>query len=200
MKIVALVLGFLISLLGIFLVSVSIDILGSGEVLPGEYVYIRLGLMTIIGLLPCLLGGFVLFWGWTIGNSSGSLIGSYFKLLYSPVGRINRRPFWMVLIYINILGLLFESFSEDVNANSVHAGVVGPTVIVMLLYVVPMALAVQIKRWHDMDMSGIWVLINLIPVIGPLIMVILCGFKRGTEGTKRFGDDPLAPQRRVPSA
>lgn len=191
MKLVALGLGMVICLLGLFLISVSMDVLGNGEVLPGEEVYVRLVLMTVFGFLPCLVGGFVLFWAWTRGHSNGSLTRSYFKLLYSPTGRINRRPFWIMLIYINILYLIFDVFGENIDANSVHAGVVGPTSLVILLYALPVALAVQIKRWHDIDRSGIWVLINVVPLIGPLITVILCGFKRGTESTNRFGEDPL---------
>ncbi len=62
--------------------------------------------------------------------------------------------------------------------------------IVNLLLVWP-ALAVSVKRWHDRDKSGVWVLLNLVPVIGWIWALIDNGFLRGTKGPNRFGDDPL---------
>ena len=50
---------------------------------------------------------------------------------------------------------------------------------------------VQIKRWHDRDKSGWWVLINLVPCIGPFWALIECGFLRGTPGPNKYGPDPL---------
>jgi len=52
-------------------------------------------------------------------------------------------------------------------------------------------LAVQVRRLHDTDRSGWWVLIGLIPLVGWIIILIfLC--QRGTEGPNRFGSDDLA--------
>ena len=70
--------------------------------------------------------------------------------------------------------------------------------IVNLLLVWP-ALAVSVKRWHDRDRSGWWVLLNLVPVIGWLWALIDNGFLRGTAGPNRFGEDPLAPARSLSS-
>jgi uncharacterized membrane protein YhaH (DUF805 family) len=56
------------------------------------------------------------------------------------------------------------------------------------------SLAIQVKRWHDMDKSGWCVLFNLIPCAGIVIIVFL-GFVRGTTGPNRFGDDPLISTR-----
>jgi len=53
------------------------------------------------------------------------------------------------------------------------------------------SIAVQVKRWHDLDKSGWWVLANLVPIIGGLIFIGI-GFIRGTRGNNRFGSDPAA--------
>ena len=53
-----------------------------------------------------------------------------------------------------------------------------------------MTLAVLIKRWHDRNKSGFWLLINLLPVIGQVWMVIELGVLPGTPGTNRFGPSP----------
>lgn len=50
-------------------------------------------------------------------------------------------------------------------------------------------LAVSIRRLHDTDRSGFWILLNLIPVIGWIVLIVFyC--KQGTSGTNRFGNDP----------
>ncbi|MDH5331954.1 MAG: DUF805 domain-containing protein, partial [Aquincola sp.] len=50
------------------------------------------------------------------------------------------------------------------------------------------ALALSVKRWHDRDKSGWWVLVALIPFIGWLWMLIENGVRRGTVGPNRYGD------------
>lgn len=53
-----------------------------------------------------------------------------------------------------------------------------------------MKLAVMVKRWHDRDKSGWWMLIGLVPVIGDLWLLIECGFLDGTPGTNKYGPSP----------
>ena len=52
--------------------------------------------------------------------------------------------------------------------------------------------AAQIKRWHDINKSGLWCFINLIPCVGPLWALIELGFQRGTKGPNGYGDDPIS--------
>ncbi len=51
-------------------------------------------------------------------------------------------------------------------------------------------LAVPIRRLHDIDKSGWWILIGFIPLIG-IIILLLWFVRRGSEGPNLFGDDPL---------
>ena len=51
-------------------------------------------------------------------------------------------------------------------------------------------LAVPIRRLHDLDKSGWWILIGFIPLIG-IIILLLWFVRRGSEGPNLFGDDPL---------
>jgi Protein of unknown function (DUF805) len=67
---------------------------------------------------------------------------------------------------------------------------VGPfSGIFTLLAIIP-AIMVYIKRFHDRDKSGWWVLIALIPIIGALCILIELGFLPGTPGPNRFGPPP----------
>ena len=71
----------------------------------------------------------------------------------------------------------------------------GPvTSIVLLLFgilVTWISIAVGIKRFHDRNKSGVWVLIIFVPVIGSLWYLIECGFLKGTTGPNNYGPDPL---------
>jgi uncharacterized membrane protein YhaH (DUF805 family) len=49
------------------------------------------------------------------------------------------------------------------------------------------AIIVNIKRFHDRDKSGWWVLIVLIPIIGAIWLLIELGFLKGTPGPNQFG-------------
>lgn len=51
-------------------------------------------------------------------------------------------------------------------------------------------LAVGARRLHDIDRSGWWLLIMLIPLIG-LVVLIWFFVTRGNDGPNRFGADPL---------
>ena len=51
-------------------------------------------------------------------------------------------------------------------------------------------LAVSVRRLHDLDKSGWWILIEFIPLIG-IIILLIWFVGRGTEGPNQFGEDPL---------
>ena len=53
-------------------------------------------------------------------------------------------------------------------------------------------LAVTVRRLHDTDSSGWWILLALIPLVG-LIVLIVWWWQEGSKGYNRFGADPLQP-------
>lgn len=106
------------------------------------------------------------------------------QILFSFRGRIPRKTYW---IWGVVVLIAFSVFS------SLLLGILGmdemlASVLVNLLVLWP-AFAVSIKRWHDRDKSGWWLLINFIPVIGMIWALVENGFLRGTPGPNRFGED-----------
>jgi uncharacterized membrane protein YhaH (DUF805 family) len=59
----------------------------------------------------------------------------------------------------------------------------------MLALLVP-SIAVGVRRFHDQDKSGWFLLLALIPVVGGLIVLVFMCLP-GTSGPNRFGPDPL---------
>jgi uncharacterized membrane protein YhaH (DUF805 family) len=51
------------------------------------------------------------------------------------------------------------------------------------------ALAVQVRRFHDQDKSGWFVLLNFLPYVGGIIVLVMMCLE-GTRGPNRFGPDP----------
>jgi len=122
------------------------------------------------------------------------------SLLFSFQGRINRANFWLVhvamwVVMIVVFGVLVggAAMSADPEAALRSLGMVpGLILAVVNVLVFWIGLAVGVKRWHDRNKSGWWILIGLVPVIGPIWYLIECGFLRGTIGPNTYGPDPLA--------
>ena len=107
--------------------------------------------------------------------------------LFSLKGRISRKPFWFfnLIVFIGaiLLGMLTE-VSHDINELS-------KSQMMFIIWIFWPSIAVQAKRWHDIDKSALWVFINFIPFVGPLWALFQNGFILGTPGPNRFGPDPL---------
>jgi uncharacterized membrane protein YhaH (DUF805 family) len=81
--------------------------------------------------------------------------------------------------------LLLVSFVAQVITVA-SASVVA--LILELALFLPM-MAVTVRRLHDTDRSGWWILLGLIPVVGSIVVIVwLC--QDGNSGPNRFGDSP----------
>lgn len=105
----------------------------------------------------------------------------------SAQGRANRKQFWLWLmlpaVVVSIILAMIDSAMGTLDAESGMGLLSG---IWALIILIP-SIFVYIKRFHDRDKSGWWVLITLIPIIGALWLIIELGFLKGTPGPNRFG-------------
>jgi uncharacterized membrane protein YhaH (DUF805 family) len=53
-------------------------------------------------------------------------------------------------------------------------------------------IAVGIRRLHDTNRSGWWLLISLVPVIGTIVLIVFMA-QDGQPDTNRYGPNPKAP-------
>jgi uncharacterized membrane protein YhaH (DUF805 family) len=122
-------------------------------------------------------------------------------LFLSFNGRINRAKWWLgsiavfVVLVVLMMVLMFAvGGSMTVGPDGQLQGGGTMSIISIIVYLAALwpSLALQVKRWHDRDKSGWWVLINLVPFIGGIWALIECGFLEGTKGPNKFGPDPLA--------
>jgi uncharacterized membrane protein YhaH (DUF805 family) len=118
-------------------------------------------------------------------------------ILFSFQGRIPLHIFWCIFI-ASWIGLFFVAicflavFVELADAPSLNV-----MLLVLYLPATLITLAAQVKRWHDRDKSGCWVLIQLIPFVGAFWSFIELGCLPGTFGPNRYGPDPIADLKRT---
>ena len=106
-------------------------------------------------------------------------------------GRLNREPYilrQLCLLGASIVIGFFVAFILSL-LGAPEDDVLFITEIAIGPFIYPFPL-LTIRRLHDVDNSGWFYLIMLIPVIN-LIFLIYLLFKKGTPGPNRFGPDPL---------
>jgi len=107
--------------------------------------------------------------------------------LLSFDGRIGRADYWLrfnlpVIVISAILGAV---------EGAASGGEVGLLSLLFMLAALWPSWAVGVKRCHDRDRSGWFMLIALIPVVGGIWLLVELGFLRGTIGPNKYGPDPL---------
>ena len=98
-------------------------------------------------------------------------------------GRARRKEFWMFYLFYTIFGLVI-CFIQGL------AGMEDP--MLLGIYVLAMclpAISVLVRRLHDIDKSGWWILIGLVPYVGQFALLVLACLA-GTSGENRFGPVP----------
>jgi uncharacterized membrane protein YhaH (DUF805 family) len=144
--------------------------------------------------------------------------------LFSPHGRINRAKYWLYAVVSVAILMIFVAVMSFVWARELYnprgefafptGALVGIGVVYVLLLIV--GIFVGIKRLHDRNKSGWWLLLfYLVPMgfswisailsrngIGALFALasfivwiwalVELGCLRGTAGPNRYGEDPLA--------
>lgn len=98
-------------------------------------------------------------------------------------GRASRSEYWYWVLFAVLVaivaGILDAAIFPEAEPNPLGA----------VTSVILPGLAVGIRRLHDIDRTGWWVLIVL-TVVG-IILLIVWDCMKGTAGANRFGPDPL---------
>ena len=103
-------------------------------------------------------------------------------------GRAPRAEYWWFYLLI-IIGYVIATILDSTLG---FTGAVGPYGVIMSVFALAMlvpSIAAGIRRLHDTDRSGWWLLIGLIPLIGAIVLIVFF-VMQGTVGDNRFGSDP----------
>lgn len=110
-------------------------------------------------------------------------VTSVFRRYVDFQGRSPRSELWWFILFYFIVYIVLAVLAGI-------APVLGILTFIFGLAVLLPTLAVEIRRLHDLDRSGWWILLGFIPIVGALVLIYwFC--LRGTPGDNRFGPDPL---------
>jgi uncharacterized membrane protein YhaH (DUF805 family) len=159
---------------------------------------------------------------------------TFMQVLFSFTGRINRGKYWLAALIYFVVFLVAIGFvlamigrnvpdftSESLGDNlGTLIGALGVGILIFAIVLIPMfvsSLAVGVKRLHDRNKSGWWIVLfyfggAILDAIGSgsgnevasyitssaALVIGVWGFielgcLRGTVGPNQYGPDPLAP-------
>lgn len=129
-------------------------------------------------------------------------------------GRSRRKEYWMYVLLLVVVGIVIGIIEGILGLRQMIAGVYGPLSLLFMLGTLVPSLAVGVRRLHDTDRSGWWLMIGygpmilsmLLPLLGMaglglamIVMILaLVGFvvllifmvMEGTRGPNQYGPDP----------
>jgi len=108
---------------------------------------------------------------------------------FSYDGRINRAKYILTMFLLGFLGYLVISIWTIISPESSFVG----NILLVIFCSFPI-----VKRWHDMNKSGVNYFWGLVPIAN-LIAVLFLLFSKGTAGSNQYGPDPLAGESTNPN-
>lgn len=106
-------------------------------------------------------------------------------------GRLNRKPYILRGLVLGIISLIIQfvvAFILALSGSSEQA-IMYVSMLASAPFYIP-GFMLGIRRLHDTDHSGWWILAGWIPLVNFYVLYLLF-FKKGTMGVNRFGADPL---------
>jgi len=103
-------------------------------------------------------------------------------------GRSRRKEYWYFVLFVVIISIVLSLIDTLIGAYARSSGVGLLSGIFSLAVLIP-GIAVSIRRLHDTDRSGWWILLGLIPIIGQIILLVFY-VQDSTPGTNGYGPNP----------
>ena len=120
------------------------------------------------------------------------------KLMFQVRGRARRREVWAfvlgnLLVYLALVSLLVLFSSPSPEGTREDVALLNPPLLALFiafgLGVLIAGTTLAVRRLHDLNLSGLWYLLVLVPLLGFLLNLVLA-FLPGNPGENRFGPPP----------
>ncbi|MBM3273396.1 DUF805 domain-containing protein [Candidatus Kaiserbacteria bacterium] len=103
-------------------------------------------------------------------------------------GRAQRKEYWMFGLFNALIYTIFFAADRAMGTEFME-------ILYVLVLFIP-SLAVTVRRLHDIDKSGWWYLIILVPIIGMIVLIVFWCLD-STPGNNRFGPNPKGIQSHI---
>ena len=101
-------------------------------------------------------------------------------------GRAGRAEFWWFFLANFLISLVLQGLGRGASILAIVS------LIYSLALLIP-GLAVAVRRLHDTDKSGWWILISLVPLVGIIVLIVFLATD-GDPGANQYGNpDPGLP-------
>ncbi len=126
----------------------------------------------------------------------GTAIRLYFSNYFNFQDRARRAEYWWPVLMQTVVTFVFQvvifTFLGSGSTNSVLLTILGVLYWLFSVACIIPSLSVAVRRLHDKDMSGWWILIGIIPLIGTLFLLFQF-VTEGTPGPNKYGPNPKSP-------
>jgi uncharacterized membrane protein YhaH (DUF805 family) len=110
------------------------------------------------------------------------------KKTFDYKSRSIRKEYWAFFLINSIIFTLTLLIVMYINSMTISSDLEVFLIIFFFCSTIA-SIAMGVRRLHDIDFNGWWILIHLIPGIGSLSLIVLA-ILDGTPGNNRFGPDP----------
>lgn len=107
-------------------------------------------------------------------------------------GRSRRREYWFFVLFNIIISVVLVMIDIAIGLGNKEAGIGVLSGIYSLAVIIP-SLAVTVRRLHDTDKTGWWLLIIFVPVIGAIVMLVFM-LLDSQPGENKYGPSPKAAE------
>ena len=95
-------------------------------------------------------------------------------------GRSRRKEYWFFVLFSTLISLLLIAI--DSATGTLRSGIYSLAVLVP-------SLAVSVRRLHDTNRTGWWLLLGIVPFIGPIVLLVFFA-SDGNPDDNEYGPNP----------
>jgi uncharacterized membrane protein YhaH (DUF805 family) len=103
-------------------------------------------------------------------------------------GRARRKEYWYFVLFNLIVSVVLVFIDGMIGSYNQAAGVGVLSGIYTLAVLIP-SIAVGVRRLHDTDRTGWWLLIAFVPLIGAIVLLVFFVLD-SSPGDNRYGANP----------
>lgn len=104
-------------------------------------------------------------------------------------GRAPRSEYWWFVL-LQLVVMIFAMLVDSMLGTDVAGTGYGYVYMLTALALLVPCIAVGVRRLHDTDRSGWWMLIALVPLIGAIVLLVFF-VGEGSKGDNQYGPDPF---------
>jgi uncharacterized membrane protein YhaH (DUF805 family) len=103
-------------------------------------------------------------------------------------GRSRRKEYWFFVLFSTLISILLISIDSATGTLRSPTGLGLLSGIYSLAVLIP-SLAVSVRRLHDTNRTGWWLLLGIVPLLGPIVLLVFF-VSDGNPDDNEYGPNP----------